>query len=329
MAFLREEHFLQAGVKGLKLDRLVSIIVVLLRKKKVQARELAEMFDVSVRTILRDVDAINLAGIPIVTYQGINGGIGIVEGYRLDKSVLTSDEMAAVISTLKGVVGSIPGSGHEVLLEKFRNVLPPSQLELLNAKSNQLVIDLSPWSGNDLLKDRLRVLRKAIEEGKIIEFGYLDLIGSRTIRTVEPYTLVLKGQNWYLYAWCMLRQASRLFKISRMRSLLTLKETFEPRVISIDKLEFDSVWTGKDKKIDLELLFDKELANVVEAWFGEDVKRLEDGRILVRQTSEENYQLYGFLLSYGPGLEVIKPPHIRKILADAALEIYKKYSRDI
>lgn len=312
----------------MKLDRLVSIIVVLLRKEKVQARELAEMFEVSVRTILRDVDAINLAGIPIVTYQGANGGIGIAEGYRLDRSVFTSDEMASIISTLKGISGSIPDSKQEVLLEKFRNVLSPSQIDLLNAKSKQLIIDLSPWIGNDLLKERLKVLRRAIDEGKVVEFVYLGLSGSKTSRAVEPYSLVLKSQNWYLYAWCMMRQSFRLFKVSRIRELLVWKESFEPKELSIEKLELESEWMGKDKKVDVKLLFDKELSNVVEAIFGEDVEKLEDGRTLVRQSIAENQQLYGYLLSFGPGLEVVEPAHIRKILSNAAMEIYKKYSGD-
>ena len=111
----------------MKLDRLVSILVLLLRRERVQARELAEMFDVSVRTILRDVEAINLAGIPIVTYQGSNGGIGIAEGYRLGKSVLTEDDMSTIISTLSGIAGSIPDSRHGVLMEKLRNIISTSQ----------------------------------------------------------------------------------------------------------------------------------------------------------------------------------------------------------
>ncbi|MDD2511132.1 MAG: HTH domain-containing protein, partial [Syntrophomonas sp.] len=103
-----------------KIDRLVSIIIVLLRRERVQAKELAEMFDVSVRTILRDIDTINLAGIPIITYQGVNGGISITEGYRLDKSVLSADDMATLISTLKGVAASIPDSRFDVLAEKLK-----------------------------------------------------------------------------------------------------------------------------------------------------------------------------------------------------------------
>ncbi|NTV91270.1 MAG: YafY family transcriptional regulator [Clostridiales bacterium] len=312
----------------MKLDRLVSIIVLLQRKEKVQAKELAEKFGVSVRTILRDIEAINLAGIPIISWQGSNGGIGIAEGYRIDKSVLTSDEMADMISTLKGFSGSMPDSRHEVLLEKFRNVLPASQLELLNARSNQLVIDLSPWSGNDRLKETLKTLRKAIEDRKILEFGYLDMSGARTNRTAEPCSLVLKGQNWYLYAWCVLRHDFRLFKAARMRDIVTLAESFEPRSVSLEKLEMDSDWMGRGKKIDLELLFDKEVANLVEAWFGEGSRQLEDGRTIVAYSAEENYQLYGFLLSFGPSLEVVSPPHIRKILAESAFEIFNKYSKD-
>ena len=129
----------------MKLDRLVSIIVLLLRKERVQARELAEIFEVSVRTILRDIEAINLAGIPIVTYQGANGGIGIAEGYRLDKSVLTENDMSTIISALRGIDGTIPDSRYGILMEKLRNALPSSQLEALDAKVQQLIIDLSPW----------------------------------------------------------------------------------------------------------------------------------------------------------------------------------------
>ena len=109
--------------------------MLLLRKDRVQAKELAEKFEVSTRTILRDIDAINLAGIPIVTYQGVNGGIGIAEGYRLDRSILTSDEMVSIITSLKGMARLIPESQHEILLEKLKNILNLSQLEKLESKT--------------------------------------------------------------------------------------------------------------------------------------------------------------------------------------------------
>ena len=129
----------------MKLDRLVSILVLLLRKEKVQAKELAELFEVSVRTIYRDIEAINLAGIPIVTYQGVNGGIGIAEGYRLDKSVLTEDEMSTIVSTLNGIAPTMPDKTYEIITEKIRNTIPSKQLENMDSKVKQLIFDFFPW----------------------------------------------------------------------------------------------------------------------------------------------------------------------------------------
>ncbi|KUO70498.1 MAG: DNA-binding transcriptional regulator [Clostridia bacterium BRH_c25] len=310
----------------MKLDRLVSILVLLLRKEKVQAKEMAEIFDVSVRTILRDVEAINLAGIPIVTYQGANGGIGIAEGYRLDKSVLTEDDMSTIISTLSGIAGTIPDSRHGILMEKLRNTLPSSQLVALDEKVKQLVIDLSPWGANELLKDSAACIRKAIENHKEIEFAYIDSDGKRTSRRVEPYSLVLKGQKWYLYAWCHIRQDFRLFKLSRMRELTATAIAYQPRKISMDKLDWGDPWSSYENMITLELVFEEVMESIVVDWFGEDIEKQEDGRLLAKAMLPENNWLYGFILSFGMGVEVINPPHIRKILAEISKGIYEKYS---
>jgi len=215
----------------LKLDRLVSILVMLLRKERVQAKELAQMFEVSVRTILRDVEAINLAGIPVVTYQGANGGIGIAEGYRLDKSVLTEDEMAEIITTLRGVARTFPDSRHEVLMEKFKNTLSASQLENVNSKANRLVIDPSPWGEDGSTKAKAALIHKAIEDSKEVSFTYTDTNGEKTARIVEPYSLLLKAQKWYLYGWCQLRQDFRLFKLSRMSELAISDTNFVKREV--------------------------------------------------------------------------------------------------
>jgi predicted DNA-binding transcriptional regulator YafY len=310
----------------LKLDRLVSILVLLLRKERVQAKELAEMFDVSVRTILRDVEAINLAGIPIVTYQGANGGIGIADGYRLDRSVLTEDDMSTLISTLSGIAGTVPDSRQGVLMEKLRNIMPASQLENLDSKIKQLVIDISPWGANELLKESVASIRKAIENHKEIEFTYIDSEGNRTSRKVEPYSLVLKGQKWYLYAWCHIRQDFRLFKLSRIRELLVTNTCYEPKKVSMGQLTYEDQWKTPENMISLELVFEKEMETIVTEWFGGELEKLEDGKLLAKAMLPENNWLYGFILSFGMGVEVINPPHIRKILADTSKRIYEKYS---
>ncbi len=309
----------------MKIDRLVGILVMLLRYERVQAKELAEKFEVSVRTILRDVDTINLAGIPIVTYQGANGGIGIAQGYRLDKSVLTGDDMAAIIATLRGIDGAVTGKRHEVLIEKLKNTLPPVQLDMLDTKLRQLVIDLSPWRDDSNTKQKLELIRSAIEQTCELQFEYTDSQGSVTSRCVEPYSLILKAQKWYLYAWCRLRADFRYFKVSRIKRLTSL-DTFTPRDVPPGSMPDESEWHRSGDAIALDLLFVKELEGIVTEWFGENIEKTDDGSIMVRTVLPENNWLYGFLLSFGTGLEVINPHRIRAILAELAFNIHQKYS---
>lgn len=175
------------------------------------------------------MEALNLAGIPIVTYQGYNGGIGIAEGYRLDRSILNTDEVSSIITSLEGMARVVPENRHEILLEKLKNILNLSQLETVDVKTRQLVIDPTPWLDNRHIKEKLATLKKAVEEQKEVQFRYVDPTGNETQRRVEPYSLLMKGQNWYLYAFCLLRQDFRLFKLSRIRDYPVTDGVFAPR----------------------------------------------------------------------------------------------------
>lgn len=290
-----------------------------------QAKELAEMFEVSVRTILRDVEAINLAGIPIVTYQGANGGIGIAKGYRLDKSVLTEDEMADIITTLRGVANTLPDSRHEVLIEKLKNILSSSQLEAVYSKANRLVIDHSPWGEDVSTKAKAALLHKAVEGKKEISFAYTNIDGERTTRIVEPYSLLLKAQKWYLYGWCRLRQNFRLFKLSRISELTISDISFIKRELPKEECPWEQEWQKPQNMVSLQLAFEKEMESIVVDCFGPDFEKMEDGRILINASLPENNWLYGFILSFGNQVEVINPPHIRTILREISENIYKKY----
>ncbi|MGI6124552.1 MAG: helix-turn-helix transcriptional regulator, partial [Acetivibrionales bacterium] len=291
-------------------------------------KELAELFEVSVRTIYRDIEAINLAGIPIVTYQGVNGGIGIAEGYRLDKSVLTEDEMSTIVSTLSGIAPTMPDKKYEIIMKKIRNTIPSKQLENMDSKVKQLIIDFFPWGSGKLLKESISIIKKAIEKHNLIQFNYIDFSANKTVRTVEPYSLVLKGQNWYLRAWCQIRQDLRIFKLSRIKDLTALQDKFEPRKIEFDHINFDTEWKYSGKTVNLQLLFDKEIENIAFEYFGDSLEKQNDGKLLLKTVMPEGYWLYGFILSFGTGVEVIDPPHIRMAIADISKKIYKKYSSE-
>lgn len=310
----------------MKIDRLISILVVLLRRERVQAKELAEMFGVSVRTILRDVEAINLAGIPIVTYQGANGGIAVAEGYRIDKSILSADELAAIMASLKGVSATIPDQRYEILMEKLKNPLSSDQLSVLDQKSRQMIIDLSPWGGYGDLKEILIMLRGAIEKHLVIAFEYTDADSRKSKRRAEPYSLLLKGQQWYLYAWCLLRQDFRIFKLSRIRDLSVCGPGFDPREIPDETFPWEDEWQKNAGMLELDLLFEAEMESLVEEHFDAPMYKQEDGRILVKISLPENNWMYGWLLSFGSMMEVLHPPHVRRILADMAGKILARYA---
>jgi predicted DNA-binding transcriptional regulator YafY len=212
-------------------------------------------------------------------------------------------------------------------MEKFKNTMSASQLDKINSKANQLVIDITPWTINERIQQKLSSIRKAIEDRKEITFEYSDSMSNRTTRNVEPYSLVLKAQKWYLYAWCLVREDFRFFKLSRIKDLAVTVKAFIPKEISMEEQPWDKEWQNPVKTVTLDLIFEKEFETIAEEWFGEDVITNENGSITVSVTLPENNWLYGFLLSFGPGVEVISPLHIRENLRKFAQEIVEKYSK--
>lgn len=285
------------------------------------------MFEVSVRTIYRDIESINGAGIPIVTYQGANGGIGIMEGYRLDRNVLTDRELADIFTALQGV-SSIGGNAHTLLMEKISSVIPPSQSAAFRSKTTQLIIDSSPWGIQRILEDKLTILKEALEDSVIVAFEYVNAQGQTSKRAVKPYTLVLKGQTWYLYGFCQHRQDFRLFKLLRMKALVQLNQTF------IRKEELDTremPWSTDYQRVTsavtpILLRFTAEGKHLAEDRF--DAAELEpdpNGGYKVTLYYPEDGWLYGFLLSFGMSVEVLEPEHIRQKLGELAAGIAAKY----
>lgn len=317
------------GVHTVKLERLLSIIILLLNRRLVQAKELAERFEVSVRTIYRDIEVINGAGIPIVTYQGTNGGIGLMEGYRLDHNVLTNDELADIVTALRSISTSY-GNEHQLrLLEKIHSVVPPAYSEDFQHKTNSVLIDYSPWDGNERLRPKLQLLKEAVDKCLIARFIYSNAEGEITYRTVEPYMLILKGRQWYLQAYCLEKEQFRLFKLKRMKEL----EIATGRVFIRRELPMQERDTGQNPcepslVTEIVLRFHADSRHLAEEWFGiEGLLPDEDGNWQVRKAYPEDDWLYRFILGLGHHAEVIEPPHLRDIIASRAEQVAKIYSR--
>lgn len=286
------------------------------------------MFEVSVRTIYRDIDSINGAGIPIVTYQGANGGIGLMEGYRLDRNVLTDRELADIFTALQSV-SSYGGGEHTLLMEKISSVIPPSQTAAFRSQTTQLIIDSSPWGLHNSLEDKLAILKESLEESKVVAFEYVDAEGQSSLRSVEPYTLVLKGQAWYLYGFCMLRQDFRLFKLLRMKDLVKENREFIKQDITMNKMPWNTEYTRDSRTTRIILQFTAEGKHLAEDRFDSTELHPDgNGGYTVSIDYPEDGWLYGFLLSFGMAVEVLEPEHIRRKMAELATGIAAKYSKE-
>ncbi|SCW36975.1 Predicted DNA-binding transcriptional regulator YafY, contains an HTH and WYL domains [Paenibacillus tianmuensis] len=311
----------------MKLERLLSIIILLLNRRMVQAKELAERFEVSVRTIYRDIEAINVAGIPVVTYQGNNGGIGLAEGYRLDRNVLTNDELAAIVTALRSISTSYGNEQHLRLMEKINSVIPPAYSEEFRHMTSRVLIDYSPWDGNERLQPKLQQLKEAVDSCHIAEFTYSNAKGEVSHRIVEPHMLIMKGKQWYLKAYCQEKEQFRLFKLKRMKELeIADGRIFIRRELPKQDRSADQSPTESSQATEFVLRFRAESRYLAEEWFGiEELSPVDDGSWQVKKAYPEDEWLYSFILSLGHHAEVLEPPHLREIIASRAEQVAKMY----
>ncbi len=305
----------------MKLERMLSIITYLLSHDHVKAKVLADKFEVSIRTIYRDIDTINLAGIPIITRQGLGGGIGIIPEYKLDKSVLTQDELTNIVVGLKGLNSISKDVKIKSLIEKLLSIA--NKGSYIDTGS-EVMLDLSPWNKADTLPSMIETLKHAIREKKIVTFTYYSN-DHLMKRQVEPYKLIYKEANWYLYAYCTLRQDFRLFKVRRIRDLYQIDYSFDAKTIEIESIHWDIRSDDKDV-FSIVLAFNKSLQDQIYDFFGADnYEFLEDQRIKVTFQMNLCPWLYGFLLSFGDQVEIIEPPKLRDKIRNMAIDISKLY----
>jgi len=297
------------------MNRLFETVYILLNKKSATAKELAEHFGVSRRTIYRDVDALALAGIPVCTEQGKGGGITLMPGFILDKSLLSEDEQREVLSALRGLSG-IKIAGADRALEKLSALFNKSA-------ANWLETDFSDWALED--GGMFDGFKTAILERRIAEFDYHGASGEKTRRHIEPVRLWFKSRAWYVKGFCLTRQEQRLFKLLRARSLTITDERFAERNLpDIPPLPDPA----KDKRlaVTMKLKIAPEMAHRVHDEFDDSaVEKQGDGGFIASASFLEDDWVYGFLLSFGEHVEVLEPKHVREIIAEKAEKIAKKY----
>jgi len=298
----------------MKVNRLFEILYYLLNKKNVTAGELAERFEVSVRTIYRDIDVMSSSGIPIYTEPGRTGGVSLLPNFIMDKSILNDKEQQDVLANLQGLF--------QISSDETESVLQKLSATFNKTATNWLEVDFS-W--NDDQKNYFRDLKMGILERRVIEFDYYSSHNEKTNRQVEPIGLWFKHRAWYLDAYCLMRQEIRLFKLVRMRYLSVTDQMFEERYRIEELKEIDSR-DEVENEIELRLKIAPEMAHRVldEFDFEKEVEE-KDGYFIVSTTWKENDILYGFILSFGEHIEVLEPPSVRALIKKRAQLVAEKY----
>ncbi|AEV29104.1 putative transcriptional regulator [Sphaerochaeta pleomorpha str. Grapes] len=294
----------------MKIDRLVSIIMILLDKKRIGSQELADMFEVSNRTIYRDLDAINRAGIPVRSISGVGGGFEIMPGYKIDRKVFSTADLSAILMGLSSLSDMIRGDELVNALAKVKSFIPADRAKDITVKANQIYIDLRPWMGNRNIQPYLEIIKTALQESKLLAFAYTNQSGIRTTRTVEPYQLVLKSSHWYLQGYCQKRNDFRLFKLTRIANLQMLKESFTPREYPKPQLDVSDILETLQTQIKIRIhtsVMDRVLDYCSFEHFSPD----GDEHYLVDFPFIENDFYYNILFGFGNACECLGPLHIR------------------
>lgn len=296
----------------MQINRLFEMVHILLNKKSVTAKELAEHFEVSIRTVYRDIETLTFAGIPVYSSRGKNGGIRLLESYVLNKTLISQDEQNEILYALQSLkAASYPEV--EEILEKMSLIFNKSS-------DNWIEIDFSRYGAED--STLFENIKKAILNKKTVNFTYHNTKGEKSRRTADPLKIWFKEKAWYLFAYCHEKKSIRQFKINRIKGLTLTEEHFDK---SMEDFEInDKKEAVKRVKVIAEI--DKSQAyRVYDEFSEENINKMKDGNFEVIMENPENEWVYGYLLSFGEYLKVKEPERIKKILSDKIEKMRENY----
>lgn len=304
----------------MKLERLISIIYMLLNNEVVSASELADKYQVSQRTIYRDIEAICAAGIPVVSYQGVNGGYGIMDEYKMDKSLLGSYDVGSLITVLHSM---------STVFKDERAMETIHRLQTIEnePKTPSMTMDLGSWRSYN---EFLRTLRTAINARRVVRFEYINAKNEKADRIVEPVSLNYKYDTWYLYGFCRGRNDYRAFKLSRMVDLAALPEFYQGNHDLASRNNPAHKYKQEQPHANVVLRFSVDsLARALDYFHSVEKSFNEDGSLTVAlklyNPSRDGW-LTSMILSFGDDVEIVEPPELRQKVKDKIEKMLHRYS---
>lgn len=289
----------------MQIQRLFEITYILLQKKRVTAKELAEHFEVSTRTIYRDLDALSMAGIPLYTNKGNNGGIFLMEDYTLSKSLLNDEEQQHLLSALQ--------SYHMADQSDVSSLLTKLSAQFQKEQVSWIDVDFSDWGGLTNNSSYFKILKDAILQRKVVTFTYYNSYGTCKVREVEPLRLMFKGQSWYLIAYCLDSNDQRMFKLLRMEHI---EKSMKDSTHEIIEEDVEAMYHHDKKdyihivaKVDASLSY-----RIYDEYTPEHYTKQEDGSLLLKIAFPPGEWVYSYFMGYGSGIQIMEPAFLKEEL---------------
>jgi predicted DNA-binding transcriptional regulator YafY len=280
-----------------KIERLISIVMILLKREVVSASELSTLFNVSVRTIQRDIDSLGYANIPIFAIVGSKGGYSLMDEYKFDKRLMTNEDLENIIIALSGFEKLIFSQELQLTIEKIKS--------MTNGLTD-IDIDFSfyDFAGRREFFSQLLLIRQAIRENRQISFDYINQSGEISSRIIDPYKLSLREMRWYVYGYDSNKHMFRIFKIARM-SRLELKNFFSP--LENVPPRFNQP-IQETVEVELELSI-KVLDQFIERYGKDSLEKRTNQCYKTIVSLPRNDYGYQFLASFGNSVKIVGPDY--------------------
>ena len=305
----------------MRTERLYNIVAILLSKNTVSASDLAERFDVSTRTIYRDIDVLSVAGVPVYMKKGRGGGIALMEGYKLDKTMLGDEEIESIMMSV-GAMSATGYSGVDNVVDKISSIFK-------NHKPDDWVdVDFTEWDSAKSPDSSFQKIKTAILERRWVRLSYFSAYGQRTERKLAPLKLMFKSRSWYVPSYCAEKKDTRLFKLSRMRDIELTDERFErEKYLKIQQKPKEK--SPHFEIVHLKMRFRPEAAYLLYDWYAEDnIKIQADGTYLVTARFPMDEWVYSHILSYGDNVELLEPEYVREEIKKRLKNILATYENE-
>lgn len=306
-----------------RLSRIVSIMIDLMNHKVVGTNYLANKYEVSTRTIYRDIELLTFSGIPILSERGKSGGFSIIEGFKIDKRILTETEFSIILRGLQTLIHHEDKEA-QVVYDKIISIIENTKKEKIIQHSNDVVIDITPFEGQKQISDYYHQIHSAIEKRNLVKITYHSVGKGISTRIIEPLTLIFKEANWYVYAFCQKKQDYRYFKLTRIQGIEVLANHFNEREIPVEEIS-NSFNDGE--KVEIVLQTDKEFSWQIQDNYQVTKVEEKDDFVFVTLTYPLSHWVYAAILSFGDRVVVVSPETIKNnILAkiNKMKDLYQK-----